>query len=219
MIHTHRGVHLHIHPTISTTALQPIKSMPPFKYKRIPVVSPQSMEIDWSRLQLEEKGAPTLQIRLSGVLDTDIPLKTVRTITDFLHEFQVFYKDNLTILFEDLAWRYMMGAFKPSGLSYQYEKAIMLIEEKDRNWDAVEACVQDIFKLNIMQGEILDELLATRLKHGEDAHTYTDRIEVMFRAVNIPEMARGPLYLKKNGKRSCLVSTTRSRTFPVWRSS
>jgi len=163
-----------------------------FKYKTIPVVSPQSMEIDWSRVQLEErKGAPILQLRLNGVPEADIPLKTVRTIVDFLHDFEVFYKDNLTILFGDLAWRYMLGALKASGLTFQYEKAIMSIDEKDRSWDKVEECIHDIFKLSIMQAEILDELFATRLRSNEDAHTYVDRIEVMFRAANVPEMARG----------------------------
>jgi hypothetical protein len=68
-----------------------------------------------------------------------------------------YYKAFLTKnLFDDLAWRYMIAALKPSELNLQYKKDILKIEEKNRTWDKVEECVHDIFKLSIMQGEIQD---------------------------------------------------------------
>ncbi|KAF9342153.1 hypothetical protein BGX34_008676, partial [Mortierella sp. NVP85] len=125
-----------------------------FRYKRIPVVSPQSAEIDWSRVQLGERsGSPTLRFCLAGVPRVDIALTTVRTIVLFLRDFKKFYEEYLTILFEDLAWKYMSKALRPSGLMHQYEHAIKRFEEKKRNWTAVEKCIHDIFKLSVMQAE------------------------------------------------------------------
>ncbi|KAF9342664.1 hypothetical protein BGX34_007842, partial [Mortierella sp. NVP85] len=45
--------------------------------------------------------------------------------------------------------------------------------------------------LSVMQAEVLDGLFATKPRAGEDANTYVERIDVMFRAANVPEMERG----------------------------
>ncbi|KAF9987945.1 hypothetical protein BGZ65_000843 [Modicella reniformis] len=177
-----------------------------FKHKKIPVIDRQSMEVDWSRVPLEDrKGAPKLQFNLIGVAEEDIHLKTVRKIIDFLHEFETFYKDELTILFDHMAWRYMQRALKAADLHIRYEQVINSLEPEEKTWTCVEETIKEIFKPDLMQAEILDELLSAKARRGEDAQSFADRIEALYRVTNIPSMgqvlvAKIVRYLMKDAK-------------------
>ncbi|KAG0203722.1 DNA photolyase phr1, partial [Mortierella sp. GBA43] len=145
--------------------------------------------IDWDRVQIEQhKDAPTLKLNLEGVSEAAIPFTAVMAIMDFLHDFETHYVDLYTrTLFEHLAWRYMSKALKPADLHHQYEDAIKAVDEKARTWAKVEEVLRhDIFKLPVMQSEILRELFDTTLKTGEVAETYVHRIESFYRAAGIP---------------------------------
>jgi hypothetical protein len=162
-----------------------------FGYETIPIVSPHSLEINWSRVHYEyREGAPTLQLQLHGVSAADMPLRTIGTIMDFLDEFEVFYKSIFDILFDDVAWRYMGRALQPCGMTCKFDEAIKKIDTKHRHWGAIEGCIRDIFRFNRMQNEIVKELVATRPRSGEDADRFAYRIKTMFRAANLPEMEK-----------------------------
>ncbi|KAK3817554.1 MAG: hypothetical protein J3Q66DRAFT_340275 [Benniella sp.] len=180
---------LDIRPVLSDRKHEAVARI--FGYETIPVVSPHSLEINWSRVHYEYKeGAPTLQLQLHGVSAADIPLRIIGTIMDFLDAFEKFYKSIFDILFDDVAWRYMERALEPSNMSSKFDEAIMKIDKKHRHWGAIERCIRDIFLLNRMQTEIFKDLFATRPRSGEDADRFAYRIKTMFRAANIPEMEK-----------------------------
>jgi hypothetical protein len=168
-----------------------------FNYKTIPVVDLETMEIDYSRVQLKDrKGAPTLDLKLESTARNNLSLKVVKGVVDFLNDFEAFYKDELTEdLFDDLAWRYMARALKAADLNTQYERLIKQHDYDPRHWKEVERCLSKMFKFDLMRSEILGQLFNLKVEPQEDANSFVDRVEVLIKATGTENMGL-PLYSK-----------------------
>jgi hypothetical protein len=166
-----------------------------YKYKKIPVIQ-GTKRVDWPRVTLcDHKGAPVFQLELKGVAKEKIAFVSVKAIVEFLRDFERFYKDNLTDLFEYLAWKYMYRALTPSGLHQRFEESIGKVPLEKRNWQKVKNTIKALFKLRLMQNEILKELSLTEIQKGETAECYAERIELLFQVTDMPNM--GPLVIAK----------------------
>ncbi|KAF9896737.1 hypothetical protein BX616_006850, partial [Lobosporangium transversale] len=155
-----------------------------FNYKRIPIIDKASMEIDYSRVQIQEKsGAPSLRFQLKGIPLKDVPFKVIKTVVDFQKSFKTHYTNYLTDdLFDDMAWRYMNLALVPTGLHEEYDRLIKTPVYQNRSWHQVKRCIQKILKFDLIRSLIISQIGDLAPMSGEDANSYVDRIELLIEA-------------------------------------
>ncbi|KAG0000190.1 hypothetical protein BGZ79_006206 [Entomortierella chlamydospora] len=150
----------------------------------IPVVDPTSKKINYDRIQMIEfDGAPKLRLQLGGIQKCDLSAAIARRVLGFIDSFQNFYQVHLTTdLFDELAWRYMGIALETVGLTERFYRTIVYPVYGNKNWSQVKICLSNIFRLPLIQADVVEKLYAVKPLPSEDGRTYGDRIKMLLKA-------------------------------------
>ncbi|KFH62091.1 hypothetical protein MVEG_11730 [Podila verticillata NRRL 6337] len=153
--------------------------------KFIPV-DPSTGEVDFDRVTLPSiSKSPVLDLsaQLKGVKRKDFEVKYVEAIFQFLNRFERFFRNELTDLFDILAWKYMSSALVKVDQDQRFDKMMQSITPfTAHTWSRVETCIGSIFGLSSMSGEILEKLFAFKAFHQEDTEAFARRFESLLRA-------------------------------------
>ncbi|KAI9241707.1 MAG: hypothetical protein BYD32DRAFT_405368, partial [Podila humilis] len=153
--------------------------------KSIPV-DPSTGEVDFDRVTLPSiSKSPVLDltVQLKGVKRKDFEAKYVEAIFQFLNRFERFFRNELTDLFDVLAWKYMSSALVKVDQDQRFDKMMQSITPfTARTWSRVESCIGSIFGLSSMSGEILEKVFAFKAFHQEDTEAFARRFESLLRA-------------------------------------
>ncbi|KAF9578518.1 hypothetical protein BGW38_005636, partial [Lunasporangiospora selenospora] len=128
-----------------------------YGYKMIPVKNQVTNEVDFDRIPLQDRVKSPL-----------LELKTTKTT-----------KRERAIE--------LVIVLQPTGLSSRFETSIKHPKYGDKSWDMTKACVMDIFKFDMMQGELLQQLFSVAPLPNEDVHVFMDRVEHLIEAAGAKE--------------------------------
>ncbi|KAF9340822.1 hypothetical protein BGX26_008859, partial [Mortierella sp. AD094] len=111
-----------------------------FGLKTIPVQE-NMKDIDFSRIGRKDfPGAPVFELNVTSTDRDDRLLEIVKTMVEFLHKFERFYRISLTSLFDDLAARYMIDALKSNEIADRFEHAMARPGFDSNNWEDIQSC-------------------------------------------------------------------------------
>ncbi|KAF8923129.1 hypothetical protein BGZ58_003319 [Dissophora ornata] len=163
-----------------------------------------SAKIDFTRL-IPKSFPDEPELKLTMLVKEDATaVQIVEAINRFLREFRDFYKLHLDSLFEILASRYMMKAFRKAGIEARLLDDSLKAMGKDlssqlefvseaeaptcydyssiNTWYPVERCVRELFMYNLLKAQVVKQIFTLDTSTFTDVHFYAGKVELLMEA-------------------------------------